>query len=144
MKPKTTAYVARHQKLIKDCGLAKMYNCVDCGFGAHEWSHIHDSDWEHDESFQPRCRSCHRRYDHRPFNHTEETKTRLSQLMKSRHPMPEVYAKISITNQGHVVSDETRKKQSKALLGRKRTSEQIDRMKVAQRKRREDEHAAKS
>jgi hypothetical protein len=52
-----------HSRIERQKGKAKEHDCVDCGDQAHDWSQIHESDeWEMD-SYEPRCRSCHVKYD---------------------------------------------------------------------------------
>ena len=44
-------------------GSAKLYNCVDCGKQAHDWSMDNDTDGRHVEDYSPRCKACHNIYD---------------------------------------------------------------------------------
>ena len=61
--PTDRQYFINHGMVRENCGNAKLYDCVDCGKKAYEWSQIHDADGSKDEHFQPRCRSCHQYYD---------------------------------------------------------------------------------
>ena len=65
-------YQARHLRL----GRAAERQCVDCQEAAEDWSYsggcpqeLHDGTHPspyclHDHHYNPRCRRCHRRYDH--------------------------------------------------------------------------------
>jgi len=64
---------ALHKRVRKARGRANTYSCVDCGRPAREWSQIHDSDAMDVNNFEPRCRSCHLKYDY-----TDERKANLS------------------------------------------------------------------
>lgn len=55
-KPKP--YVKRHNKVYNARGSATQFKCVGCGGQAKDWSQKHGT-----STYQPRCRTCHRRYD---------------------------------------------------------------------------------
>ena len=44
-------------------GSASQYNCIDCELFAVEWSHIHNTDPYDIDNYEPRCKSCHCKYD---------------------------------------------------------------------------------
>lgn len=46
-------------------GKASEHDCVDCGEQAHDWSWIHGKYPWSIASYEPRCRSCHLKYDNR-------------------------------------------------------------------------------
>lgn len=56
--------LALHKRLHRKHGAAKNYDCVDCGNQALDWSlkteHEHTGNIE---DYEPRCRSCHIKYD---------------------------------------------------------------------------------
>ena len=66
-----------HTRLLRQRGRAAEYACVDCGLPAHEWSYNNADPHElvgidhgiavryslNLASYDPRCRSCHRRFD---------------------------------------------------------------------------------
>lgn len=54
----------RHYAVRKARGRASEYVCTDCPERAKEWSHIHGTEGDLPEHYEPRCRSCHARYDH--------------------------------------------------------------------------------
>lgn len=68
-------YEAAHRAIRRARGPAKHYACIDCGRGAEHWSYDHaDPDARTDPNigapyspdpwhYQPRCVSCHKRYD---------------------------------------------------------------------------------
>jgi hypothetical protein len=72
------SYQAAHDRVRAAKGSASGYLCADCGKQAEQWSYIHDSPderWMPDAfgvlrrisgdpaNYEPRCRSCHVRYD---------------------------------------------------------------------------------
>ena len=71
-------YSSAHDRVRRDRGLVQRYDCVDCGARAQHWSYDHaDPDELHEdgisarpvayslkpEHYQPRCISCHKRFD---------------------------------------------------------------------------------
>jgi hypothetical protein len=63
-----TSYSAAHAKLIRDRGPASQFPCIDCGEQAEEWSYRYNEPgefaWSTDpDDYDPRCRSCHRKFD---------------------------------------------------------------------------------
>lgn len=56
-------YTTIHKRINIIRGGAKYQRCVDCGFYAHQWSHIHDTDPMDTDNYEPRCYSCHAVYD---------------------------------------------------------------------------------
>lgn len=54
---------AKHRAVRKERGRASSYECVDCGGKAHDWSQRHDVSGDSPSHFDPRCVSCHRKYD---------------------------------------------------------------------------------
>lgn len=70
-------YRAAHLRVEKSRGKARIYNCVDCGDVAQEWSLSPDADEVHmsvrdkpgalyslnELDYDPRCMSCHRKAD---------------------------------------------------------------------------------
>lgn len=89
-------YVTLHSKLAKIKGPASQRVCVECDRLAHEWSHIHNTDPRELYNYEPRCRSCHARYDFtedkkarldaiRLANHSEETKAKIAVAVQNRH-----------------------------------------------------------
>lgn len=63
MKRNTKEYKNFHARLSRNKGRATEYGCVDCGNMADEWSWTHGTDELDYENYQPRCRSCHAKYD---------------------------------------------------------------------------------
>jgi hypothetical protein len=57
------SYGVWHNRVKKFRGPASGYACVDCGRPAQDWSTADPSSDDIWARFQPRCRSCHRRYD---------------------------------------------------------------------------------
>lgn len=51
-------YARAHAAVRHAKGKASEHDCVDCGGQALDWSQIHDTD-----DYEPRCRSCHKKYD---------------------------------------------------------------------------------
>lgn len=54
---------AQHKRVYAAKGKASQYNCVDCGKPAYDWSWIHNTDPNDVSNYEPRCRSCHLKYD---------------------------------------------------------------------------------
>jgi len=54
-----------HAKIRRNRGRATEFSCVDCSKTASDWSHITGSDPLDLMNYEPRCRSCHMRYDWR-------------------------------------------------------------------------------
>ena len=55
---------ALHQRLRSHRGSASRHVCVDCGKPALDWSQTHGTTGlDLDNDYNPRCRSCHTRYD---------------------------------------------------------------------------------
>ena len=80
-------YSSVHDRLRSQRGSARNYLCVDCGGQAYEWSYDGNdpeekTDWGHKysvntERYEPRCRSCHNKYDGKlPPYHSGETHPR--------------------------------------------------------------------
>lgn len=73
-------YSTAHRRVASERGKAVMYPCVDCGAPADEWSYDHadENELQQDhrgrlltysaspDHYDPRCRSCHLRFDRRP------------------------------------------------------------------------------
>lgn len=62
-----------HRRIVKKYGKASLYICTDCPKDALDWSHIHGMPIDDMDSYTPRCRSCHRKYDY-----NDEWKAKLS------------------------------------------------------------------
>lgn len=58
-------YKAIHYQLARQRGRATLMSCVDCGLPAKDWSHIHNTDSKDLQNYDPRCRSCHIKYDNK-------------------------------------------------------------------------------
>lgn len=52
-----------HKRLRHWMGPANLYQCVDCGKQAHDWSMDNDTDGTHVNDYLPRCKACHNVYD---------------------------------------------------------------------------------
>lgn len=63
MTRKGIEYDRRHRRLVRSVGRADQHSCVDCGRKAIDWSQVHGTNGEQDDHYEPRCRSCHRKYD---------------------------------------------------------------------------------
>jgi NAD-dependent SIR2 family protein deacetylase len=57
------SYEVWHKRVTKARGPASRYACVDCGEPAQDWSTVNPLSRDVRDRFQPRCRTCHRRYD---------------------------------------------------------------------------------
>jgi hypothetical protein len=57
------SYDVWHKRVRQARGPASGYACVDCGEPAQDWSTVDPSSGDVQGRFQPRCRTCHRRYD---------------------------------------------------------------------------------
>lgn len=86
------AYGLMHWRVRKDRGLARDFPCVDCFSIAQQWTYNHDTPEEFRrvspngqpfsiriEDYDPRCVSCHKRYDDR---------TRMPREKKKVEPNP--------------------------------------------------------
>lgn len=56
-------YQRVHKLIRSKRGSASNYECVDCSSNAKDWSHVHGSDHFDLDSYVPRCKSCHFKYD---------------------------------------------------------------------------------
>lgn len=68
IKGVVTSYSAAHAKLVRERGPASQFPCTDCDKQAEEWSYRHNEPgtfaWsDNPYDYDPRCRSCHRRFD---------------------------------------------------------------------------------
>lgn len=52
-----------HLLIEKVYGYAFTHSCVDCGKRAKDWSWKHGENPKKITSYEPRCRSCHKKYD---------------------------------------------------------------------------------
>ncbi len=59
-------YKKAHAAVHRARGKARDQDCVDCGKQALDWSHKHDSEPTDPQNYEPRCRSCHKKYDGAP------------------------------------------------------------------------------
>ena len=57
------SYAVWHRRVTSARGPASGYQCADCGQPAQDWSTVDPSSGDVQGRFQPRCRTCHRRYD---------------------------------------------------------------------------------
>lgn len=74
-RPGELSYDGAHAQVRRQCGVATDYECVDCGGPATDWSYDNADERELTDRatgctysadvgrYQPRCRSCHRRWD---------------------------------------------------------------------------------
>ena len=53
-----------HQRVVRKRGKASEHLCVDCGGQAYDWSLTHGENPQEFVSYEPRCRSCHLKYDY--------------------------------------------------------------------------------
>ena len=60
----TLTYKGAHSRLFYVRGKASQHQCIDCSKQALDWSHIHGTDPDNPDNYEPRCRSCHLTYDH--------------------------------------------------------------------------------
>jgi len=59
------AFNRLHDDIRVARGRAAEHDCVDCGKKALDWSQVHGTDGSDlHKHFDPRCRSCHKKYDH--------------------------------------------------------------------------------
>ena len=63
MSKSTPEYKRNHVKVRRERGPAGLLSCVDCGGPANHWSLIHDGNPADVHAYEPRCHSCHLRYD---------------------------------------------------------------------------------
>ena len=56
-------YQGTHARIRRKRGKANIYNCVDCGKVAKDWSWRHGTDENDIYNYDPRCASCHYHYD---------------------------------------------------------------------------------
>lgn len=73
-------YGARHRRVEAAKGKANGHSCIDgCGRQAQDWTQIHGTTGLEPEHYEPRCRSCHRRYD----GHTRLTDEEQQEVLAS-------------------------------------------------------------
>lgn len=74
LRSESVTYGGIHQRVKRDHGVPSLHQCVDCGKQAADWSYdhrdpaplfseeglIYSASVEH---YQPRCKSCHKRFD---------------------------------------------------------------------------------
>jgi hypothetical protein len=120
-----------HREVVKAKGKAKEYLCVDCEKDAMDWSCIKGSSGSHIDDFEPRCRSCHLRYDwtedrsdglrklHKGRKRSQETIERIRASALSRPKYTQEYKdNMSKRTKGRVFSDDHKANLSKAQIGR--------------------------
>jgi hypothetical protein len=56
-------YKKVHRLIPQIRGLAAEYNCVDCCEQSEQWTWTHGKDPHDVYSYDPRCHSCHNKYD---------------------------------------------------------------------------------
>jgi hypothetical protein len=57
-------YQKRHRRVNRTRGPAVLQQCVgECGRRGYGWSHIHDTDPDDVNNYQPMCQRCHMAYD---------------------------------------------------------------------------------
>ena len=52
-----------HSRVRRTYGSPSLYACNDCNGDATDWSWIHGKDPDDIDSYEPRCKSCHMKYD---------------------------------------------------------------------------------
>ena len=82
-RAESAGYTAAHRRMDSDYGKAKTHACVDCGGAAKDWSYDHEDTDEllayglsvnpiayslKPEHYQPRCKSCHTKFDNGHVN----------------------------------------------------------------------------
>lgn len=77
--PEPKSISGLHGKIRRVRGSACIQKCVDCDKYALDWSHIHDTDQFDIWNYEPRCRSCHKKYDL-----TDSFREKISNSMKGR------------------------------------------------------------
>lgn len=91
--------------------------CAECGSANSKrchWALIKGYKYEKNiDNFIPLCVSCHLKYDY-----TTERKAKLSDALRKRIRNPESYIKMAEKQRGKCISQITREKISKSLLGR--------------------------
>lgn len=76
-----------HSRLKRMIGSASQFQCVDCKKQARDWSQIKNTSGFEFDHYEPRCRSCHMKYDGGSFGgrkHTEETKRKISNTKRRK------------------------------------------------------------
>ena len=58
-------YKGKHYRIIKLKGKASEYKCIDCPNQARDWSNVDHLYSLDPDDYQPRCTSCHRKYDNK-------------------------------------------------------------------------------
>lgn len=58
------SYTANHTRVRNAYGSASQFECINCDSLAKDWSHTHGTDPGDPHNYTPRCRPCHREYDH--------------------------------------------------------------------------------
>lgn len=97
-----------HKLISRVRGKASSYRCVDCPNVAMDWSWIHGTCPEDICNYEPRCRSCHLKYDNgKRLNPIVETRRRMS------------IAQSGNTNASGQRSEESRKRMSQAKIGKR-------------------------
>lgn len=67
----TPEYKKVHREIQKNRGSASEHSCVDCNGPAKDWCHRFDTEPTNVLNYDPRCQSCHRKYDYKHYgNHT--------------------------------------------------------------------------
>lgn len=76
----TITYNGRHWRVRDKRGWAGFQNCVDCKKKADHWSQIRGTDGDDPDHYEPRCRSCHNKYDYDTNNFTKLTPDEVAQI----------------------------------------------------------------
>lgn len=74
-------YNGAHYRVRVHRGDACNYECVDkCGKTAQQWSQIRGTTGFDPEHYEPRCKSCHNKYDWRTGNYAKITPEKASEI----------------------------------------------------------------
>lgn len=123
----SSEYNAIHHRTRISRGDAPNYPCIECGGSRNvewSWSWKTKPDQLSPDSYDPRCHSCHFKYDfgERPrYSITEETRRRMSDSKLGKRPSPETRAKMSAAKKGRpgpTFSAATRAKMSASAKSR--------------------------
>lgn len=119
------SYSMQHKLIRAARGKARDQVCIHCGGQAAQWSKIRGTDgtdvWAH---YRPMCRSCHMQYDLGGRTNSPEATQKQVATRKARGSYPgfehtqESRAKISKALRGRIVSEETSKRISAAVQGK--------------------------
>jgi transposase-like protein len=74
------SYPGKHWRVNDKRGWAGFQHCVDCPSKADQWSQIRGTSGLDPDDYEPRCKSCHNKYDWRTGNYAKLTLEQVKEI----------------------------------------------------------------